>query len=161
MEPPIFTVDISQMSCNMHSVHSLEVVSVALEAGPENLLVAKFPGDIVHTTELSNLMLKVAPKKKEKEVLKKPAMKKPGAAPVAVADVPAPVAVAEVAAPAAVVAAPEGEERDYAIMYYSKSNTIGIRAKLGLKNQVLCFGKTSCTKSKAQMKAVGGHSCIV
>jgi hypothetical protein len=151
VEPPIFIVDISQMSCSRHSVHCSEVVSVALEAGPENLLVARFPNHIVHTTELSNLML-TAPMAK---VLKKrPAMKRPSAV-VPVLEAEVPEAVAEVEAPVADAGAPVPAAPDYGIMYYSKAKTIGIRAKFGRKNQVLAFGKGSCTKSKAQMKKIG------
>ena len=62
-EPPddakaVFVVDIPTMQCTMH--RGGEHLTAPLEKGPMQLLVAKF-GDIVHTTELCNLMLFAAP----------------------------------------------------------------------------------------------------
>ena len=60
---PIFTVDIVSMQCTMHSTSENADEIVPLQAGPDNLLVAKF-GETVHTTELCNLMLFAALKKR-------------------------------------------------------------------------------------------------
>ena len=64
---PVFTVDISTMHCHLHGTSSQDADrSVPLEPGPLGLLIAKF-GEMVHQTELSNLMLEVPPPKKEKK----------------------------------------------------------------------------------------------
>ncbi len=60
---PIFTVDISSMECTMHSTSENAEQSVPLETGPNGLLVANC-GETVHTTELCNLMLFAALKKR-------------------------------------------------------------------------------------------------
>ncbi len=71
---PVFTVDISTMHCQLHSTsfHDADR-SEPLEPGPDGLLIARF-GEMVYTTEPSNLMLSVAPPKKYKKasVAKKP-----------------------------------------------------------------------------------------
>ena len=70
---PVFTVDSSTMHCQLHGASSHDADrSVPLDPGPHGLLIAKF-GEMVHTTELSNLMLAVPPAPK----------KRPAAAPVA------------------------------------------------------------------------------
>ena len=92
---PIFTYDFNTMQCTRHGTSEDAKQIVSLEAGPNGLLVANF-GQAVHSTELSNLMLLAAPKKKnDKLVLKRPAaasvadpaqpavLKKPAAAPMA------------------------------------------------------------------------------
>jgi len=146
VEKPIFTVDITKMQCTMHK--SEEEVSVALAAGPNNLLVGKFPDGTVHETELINLMLTAPVPRKEKEVKKKPAMKRPsGAVAVAEAEPVAEVAVVATEPPAA------GAKDDYGIMYY-KNNSIGLRAKFGAKSQVLSFGGMRCTRTEAQMRQI-------
>ena len=93
--------------------------------------------------------------------------KRPAAAPVAapaaapadapaVAPVPAP-ADAPVPAPVVVavpaVADADAPDNDYGIMYY-KNNSIGVRAKYGLKNQLFCFGGQHCGKTKEQLRAI-------
>ena len=144
---PVFTVDISHMHCTMHGTPGNDEQTVALQAGPNGLLTAKF-GDLVHTTELCNLML--IAKKPKKNVKKKPA------APVAEASVgaAAPVEAAPVAAAPPAPMAPV--VKDYGIMYYGTKNRnfIGIRAKFGAKNQVLSFGGTKCTKTKDEMRSI-------
>ena len=159
---PIFTCHIPTMMCTMMCPSGIiPGQSVSLEAGPENLLVAKF-GETVHTTELCNLMLVAALPKPVKKlagaaalkrpagaaVLKKPAMAAaPDVAPVAGAEAAAPAA-----APAAMAAAPPKD--DYAIDYYCRGgkNTIGIKTKFGARNQILSFGSTRCTKTAEEMR---------
>ena len=161
---PIFTCHIPTMMCTMMCPsESIPEQSVSLEAGPENLLIAKF-GETVHTTELCNLMLVAALPKPVKKlagaaalkrpagaaVLKKPAMAAaPDAAPVAGAEAAAPAA-----APAAMAAAPPKD--DYAIDYYCRGgkNTIGIKTKFGARNQILSFGSTRCTKTAEEMREI-------
>ena len=99
---PIFTIDIPTMQCHLHGTSPHDVDrSVKLEPGPQGLLIARF-GDMVHTTELSNLMLSVPPAAKTK-VAKKPAAPPPAAP--APSEASSPVVVAE--APLAAVAPSE------------------------------------------------------
>lgn len=148
----LHVVDIPSMTCSRHSTSEKAEATVALEAGPDGLLIAKFE-DCVHTTELSNLMMCCLPL-----VQKKPAgvvNKKPAAADAAPPAVE-PAAVEEPAAAAAPVS-------DYSIMHYGTKgqNVIGIRAKFALKAgkkygpQVVSFGGKKCTLSKASMVAIG------
>ena len=44
-------------------------------------------------------------------------------------------------------------------MWYKKQKCIGIRAKTGLKNQVLGVGGKSIEKTKVEMKSIGLHVC--
>ena len=93
---PIFTVDIPTMQCHLHGSSSHDADrSVKLEPGPQGLLVARF-GEMVHTTELSNLMLSVPPAAQPKT------KKKPAAPPAPAAEAPeaSEAALAAVAAPA-------------------------------------------------------------
>ena len=160
---PVFTVDIPTMHCQLHGTSSQDADrSVPLEPGPLGLLIAKF-GEMVYKTELSNLMLSVPPPKKEK---KAPPQKKPAAAaaaaPPAAAEAPAtppPAAQAAAAeAPAAPFAAeapaapPAAAKDDYSVMWYKKGSQCAIRAKFGIKAQVLSFGGMRTTKTKKQMK---------
>ena len=176
---PVYTYDIKTMECFMHSSSGAE--AAPLQAGPRNLLVAKF-GTHLHESELCNLMLRApmpkpvkkrpaaaeaaaaaaaedAPVAAEPVPAAAPVKKRPAAAPAvdpaaapavapAVALVPAPVAAA--AAAAADADAPD----DYGIMYY-KNNSIGVRAKFGLKNQLFCFGGKYCGKTEEQLRAIG------
>lgn len=160
---PVFTVDIPTMHCQLHGTSSQDADrSVPLEPGPHGLLIARF-GEMVHTTELSNLMLSVPPPKKEK---KAPPQKKPAAAaaaaPPAAAEAPAtppPAAQAAAAeAPAAPFAAeapaapPAAAKDDYSVMWYKKGSQCAIRAKFGIKATVLSFGGMRTPKTKKQMK---------
>ena len=152
---PVFTTDILTMSCTMHSTMVAESETVPLVAGPEGLLIAKF-GDVVHTTELCNLMMFAAPPKK---VLKKPAaaLKKPAAAPIAEADVPIvpPVPPMPAALPVAVGAEAAPVKNDYGSEWYKRSKSIGIKIKFGAKNQVFSCGGARCTKTEEQMREFG------
>ena len=161
---PVFTVDIPTMHCQLHGTSSQDADrSVPLESGPLGLLIAKF-GEMVYKTELSNLMLSVPPPKKEKKAppQKKPAAAPPAAAPPAAAEAPAtppPAAQAAAAeAPAAPFAAeapaapPAAAKDDYSVMWYKKGSQCAIRAKFGIKAQVLSFGGMRTTKTKKQMK---------
>ena len=144
---PVFTVDISTMHCQLHSTSSHDADrSEPLEPGPDGLLIARF-GEIVYTTELSNLMLSVPPTKKRKTA---PVSKKPAA------DTTAHLAAAEApAAPlaAAAPAAPLAEAKDdYAILWYKNSKCCGIRAKFGIKTQVLSFGGKKSLKTEQEMR---------
>jgi hypothetical protein len=162
---PVFTVDISTMHCHLHGTSSQDADrSVPLEPGPLGLLIAKF-GEMVHQTELSNLMLEVPPPKKEKK------KKKPAAAaaapPPAAAEAPAtpppaaqaaateaPAAAEAPAAPfaAAAAAPPAAAKDDYSVMWYKKGKSCAIRAKFGTKATVLSFGGMHILKTKEQMK---------
>ena len=153
---PIFTIDIATMTCTMHSsLMNEDELTASLEAGPEGFLVAKFD-ELVHTTELSNLMLtaakQAAPKKEKKPGAKQAAtkakkvLKKPGAA-------MAPVVPAAPAVDQPGEAPPAGRD-DYSIMWYVKGKCIGIRAKFGRKNQVMSFGGVRCTKTVHEMKVI-------
>ena len=158
------------MTCTKHMhMHDEEVAS--LEPGPHGLVIAKFE-DSVHTTELSNLMLAGVAHVKQQ---KKPAAAAATAAPAAPAPAPAPAVLKKPGAaiskgkPAAADAVVPGS--DYTVMHYGTqgNNSIGIRAKFGLKAQVLSFGSKRCTKSKAEMLVIGkelvsdlqaGMSCV-
>jgi hypothetical protein len=134
----VFTTNLKDFTCTKHGSGKLE--TVALEAGCNNLLVAKF-STCCHETELSNLLL--ASKKAEKpapELKKKPAGAEPAPAPP-----PAAEGVAEAAPPAAA---------RYAILYYKNDNTIGIRAKFGAKNQLFSFGGKRSGKSQEQLREI-------
>ena len=161
------------MTCTKHMhMHDEEVAS--LESGPHGLVIAKFE-DSVHTTELSNLMLAGVAPVKGKRSTKKPAAAAATAAPAAPAPAPAaavlkkPAAAISKGKPAAADAVVPGG--DYTLMHYGTkgNNSIGIRAKFGLKAQVLSFGGKLCTKSKAEMLVIGeelvadlqaGMSCV-
>ena len=185
------------------------VETAPLQAGPRNLLVAKFSTHL-HQSELCNLMLtppmpkpvkkrpaaaeaaaaaEDAPVAAEPVPAAAPVKKKPAAAPVAaepvlaaapvkkrpdgarvnkrpaaapaVAPAAAPAvapaaapAPAPVAAAAAAAAADADAPDDYGIMYF-KNNSIGVRAKFGLKNQLFCFGGKYCGKTEEQLRAIG------
>ena len=106
---PLFTVDISTMHCQLHSHSSHDADrSEPLEPGPDGLLIARF-GEIVYTTELSNLMLSVPPPKKRKTA---PVSKKPAADTKAESD--AAEAQAAAAPPAAHPAAAEAPAAPFA-----------------------------------------------
>ena len=162
---PIFTIDIPTMQCHLHGTSPHDVDrSVKLEPGPQGLLIARF-GDMVHTTELSNLMLSVPPAAKTK-VAKKPAAPPP-AAPAPEASSPVVVAEAPLAAvapseplpadaaplPAEAAAAPAvAAKNDYSVMWYKRDRTCAIRAKFGAKGQLLSFGGKGCTKTEKEMR---------
>ena len=162
---PIFTIDIPTMQCHLHGTSPHDVDrSVKLEPGPQGLLIARF-GDMVHTTELSNLMLSVPPAAKTK-VAKKPAAPPP-AAPAPEASSPVVVAEAPLAAvapseplpadaaplPAEAAAAPAvAAKNDYSVMWYKRDRTCAIRAKFGAKGQLLSFGGKRCTKTEKEMR---------
>ena len=163
-QKPVYIVDVPTMTCTRHDASDGSTTSVPLQGGPENLLVGKFSESEVHVTELSNLML-MADGPGSRKRMKRPAaaevMKKP-AATVAGAEGPpaAEAAEAEEAAgaeePPAVEAAADGEKDDYNIEYYKGGrNTIGIKARFGLKRHVLCFGGASCTRTETQMREYG------
>ena len=145
---PVFTVDISTMHCQLHSTSSHDADrSEPLEPGPEGLLIARF-GEIVYTTELSNLMLSVPPTKKRKTA---PVSKKPAADIKAESD--AEEAQAAAAPPAAHPAAPLAAAKDdYAILWYKNSKCCGIKAKFGMKTQVLSFGGKKSLKTEQEMR---------
>ncbi len=138
----VFTTNLKDFTCTKHGSGKLE--TVPLEAGCNNLLVAKF-STCCHETELSNLLL--ASKKAEKPAAKPNQIKKrPAVAEPAPAPPPAAEDVAEAAPPAAA--------RDYAILYYKSNNSIGIRAKFGEKNQLFSFGGKRAEKSQAQLREI-------
>ena len=141
---PVFTVDIGSMTCTMHSVSEATEQTVPLQAGPKNLLIGKF-GEVVHTTELCNLMMHAAPK----QVKKRPSAKRPAAAP------PAEVPVVDVAA-APADEAPADVKNDYHIMHYGTGGrkNIGIKEKYGAKKQVVYFGGKACTKTKQELTEI-------
>ena len=130
----VFTVDLPTLTCTMYQDRAAPETA-SLFAGPNNLLQAKF-GTVVHTTELSNLMLMAGPpaKKKKNEVVKKPAA---GAA----------------KRPAAAVE-DEEENKDYSILYYKNNNSAGVRQKFGAKKQVFSFGGLACKKTKEQLSDI-------
>ena len=130
----VFTTNLKDFTCTKHGSGKLE--TVPLEAGCNNLLVAKF-STCCHETELSNLLLA----SKKAEIKKRPAVAEPAPAPP-----PAAEDVAEAAPPAAA--------RDYAILYYKSNNSIGIRAKFGEKNQLFSFGGKRAEKSQAQLREI-------
>ncbi len=88
---PVYTYDMKTMECSMHSSSGVE--TAPLQAGPRNLLVAKFSTHL-HESELCNLMLR-AP-------MPKPLKKRPAAAEAAAAAEDAPVAAEPVPAAAPV-----------------------------------------------------------
>ena len=145
---PVFTVDISTMHCQLHSTSSHDADrSEPLEPGPEGLLIARF-GEIVYTTELSNLMLAVPPTKKRKTA---PVSKKPAADIKAESD--AEEAQAAAAPPAAHPAAPLAAAKDdYTISWQKRTKCCGIRFKFGMKTQVLSFGGKKSLKTEQEMR---------
>ena len=146
---PIFTYDFYTMQCTRHGTSDDAKQIVSLEAGPNGLLVANF-GQAVHSTELSNLMLLVAPKKKNDKAI---VLKKPAAA--SVAD-PAEHAVLKkpAAAPKAAAAPEAPENRSYQVLWYKNGNNVGIRERFGGKKQIFSFGGKLCTKSKAELLGI-------
>ena len=153
---PIYTYDFNTMQCTKHA----EDVKIAtLEAGPNGFLVANF-GQAVHSTELSNLMLLVAPKTKNDKaiVLKKPAAAPKAAAAPEAASVADPAEHAVLKKPAAApkaAAAPEApEKRSYQVLWYKNGNNVGIRERFGGKKQIFSFGGKLCTKSKAELLGI-------
>ena len=169
---PIFTVDIPTMQCHLHGNDADR--SVKLEPGPQGLLVARF-AEIVHTTELSNLMLSVPPAAAQPKLKKKPAAppapaavapEAPSAA-VAAAAAPAPAAPLAAVAPAepspaeapaaplpaeAVVAPAAAAKNDYSVMWYKRDMTCAIRARFGMKGQLLSFGGKRSPKTEQEMR---------
>ena len=140
-----------------------EDAPVAAEPVPAAAPVKKKPAAAPVAAEP---VLAAAPVKKRPAAAR--VKKRPAAAPVAapaaapadapaVAPAPAP-ADAPVPAPV-VVAVPavytdaDAPDHDYGIMYY-KNNSIGVRAKFGLKNQLFCFGGQHCGKTKEQLRAI-------
>ena len=169
---PIFTVDIPTMQCHMHGNDADR--SVKLEPGPQGLLVARF-GEMVHTTELSNLMLSVPPAAAQPKLKKKPAAppapaalapEAPSAA-VAAAAAPAPAAPLAAVAPAepspaeapaaplpaeAAAAPAAAAKNDYSVMWYKRDLTCAIRAKFGTKGQLLSFGGKRSPKTEKELR---------
>ena len=149
---PIYTYDFNTMQCTKHA----EDVKIAtLDAGPEGLLVANFGPDGLHQTELSNLMLLGAAKKKNDKAI---VLKKPAAAPKAAAAPEAPAEHAVLKKPAAApkaAAAPEApEKRSYQVLWYKNGHNVGIRERFGGKKQIFSFGGKLCTKSKAELLGI-------
>ena len=129
----VFVVDLPTLTCTMYQDKAAPETA-PLFAGPNNLLQAKF-GTVVHTTELSNLMLMAGPPaKKKNEVLKKPAA---GAA-------KRPAAAAE----------DEEDNKDYSILYYKNGNSAAVRQRFGAKKQVFSFGGMACKKTKEQLRDI-------
>lgn len=156
---PVFTVDISTMHCQLHGASSHDADrSVPLEPGPHGLLIAKF-GEMVHTTELSNLMLAVPPPPKKRPAAA-PVAKKPAAdmeaADLAAAPPAAHPAAAEAPAAPLGAEAPAAHEAvakdDYSVMWYKHSKSIGIREKFVIKSQVVSFGGKKSLKTEQQMR---------
>ena len=149
-EPPddakaVFVVDFPTMQCTMH--RGGEHLTAPLEKGPMQLLVAKF-GDIVHTTELCNLMLFAAPAPKTQ---KKPAAADVSKKPAAAVEMGEADAAEPADAPEDAVE-PGRDVSHYLIMWYKNNKTIGIRAKWGAKPQVLSFGGSKCKRTEALMR---------
>ena len=153
--------------------HGRVLEKAPLQKGLDGFLMATFADGTQKAFDVPNLVLETLVKKraeateapvdgavpksmkarakakgKGKKAKKKKALKGTGGKTKAAAP-PAPPAVAA----AAPVPSPVGSR--YGIMYYKNNNAIGIRAKTGLKNQVLAFGGMGCTKGEVALKAVG------
>ena len=156
---PVFTVDISTMHCKLHGTSSHDADrSVPLEPGPHGLLIAKF-GEMVHTTELSNLMLAVPPPPKKRPAAA-PVAKKPAAhmeaADLAAAPPAAHPAAAEAPAAPLGAEAPAAHEAvakdDYSVMWYKNGRWIGIREKFGMKSQVVSYGGKKSLRTEKELR---------
>ena len=134
----VFTTDIATMTCSMHD-GGAETARQPLHAGPDGLMIAKF-GELVHTTELSNLMLQFASgcSSSSPAVKKRPAAKRPAAAAKTAAKPAEAVAKTGPAKGSAV-------KQQYSYMWYSLHRCVGIRQKLPPKRQVFSFGGRKCT----------------
>ena len=143
-EACVYTTDLVKLECTKH--HELGNDTASLEAGPEGFLIARF-GELVHTTELANLLLapaanakaKVAAAKAKaasKAVKPRPAactsavaMKRPAASTSVVADGAAASSSAEAAG-----------ANNYAILWYKNGHRFGIREKFGGLHQIFGVG---------------------
>lgn len=137
--------------------------TAVLQPGPDGFLMAQFSDGHQKSFELPNLVLETllrpthdAPTKLNAPIKKRPASacKRPAASEKSQKTMPQDATEPQ---PSAAEAEPADNKpsENYGIMYYKNGHQIGIRAKKGMKNQVLSFGSTSCGKTKEEMKAIG------
>ena len=153
----VFTTEVNATPPAMvHFADGVVRERVPLVKGAEGFLVATFADGTSKTTELPNVCLdsltankvqgtgKAKGKAKAKAKAKGKAKAK---------------AKGKAKAKAKAKATSTGHSLLYAVMWYKKHKSIGIRAKTGQKNQVTSFGGKSVEKDKVQMKSIGYHVC--
>ena len=150
----IFSASMSSNPPSMvHFAHGVIQERVPLKKGAEGFLVATFADGTSKTTELPNVCLDTYIVNQGQGKAKAKAKAK---------------AKGKAKAKAKGKAKGKGKGKGkgahgtsllYNVMWYKKSNCIGIRAKTGLKNQVTSFGGKSVLKGKDEMKEIG-HMAI-
>ena len=156
----VFTTDIATLRCMMHSTPS---ETVPLVEGPDGFAIAKF-SNLVHVTELANILLSpmqdlVKARAKAKAATKKAKAKASSLKARPAAAVPAPAAVAPAdaaAAPAAAPAEPLRFSKEIVTVERSRSQVL---ARTGLRgpgqSKLFKYGRTKPYRTEAAAKQAG------